>query len=612
MRLDSQFGSEQLWFLLLSWAISLLSAYAMFLLVGNADRNKKAATRYWIAAAAAVFGFGSASMHVVTMLAFEYMIAIDVTSIFVAVGCSLLAYAAFRVMAREEAVGVRLPLSALLLSGAACGLFYLNLFGSQFQAAAVNRELIGISASFSLLGSAASLYLLERRAAHYKWMCALLFGCASTAMVLFGMEGVLGDANEPVTTDKLNEMLRLMVAIIGFGTLLVLCFSLAAWLVVRRFYQIDERYKSLVENSMDMIAILCQEKWEYVNKAGLRLLEAETESELIGGSVFAFLDPKHHDDLRRRLSSLGPGGAYGPLEQEWYTVRNKLIHTEVVVSASTWAGKPAVQVIVRDISERKKNEELLINSEKLYVAGQLAAGIAHEIRNPLTSLKGFLQLLATGRGSSGNYFDIMKSELNRIESIVSEMLMLSKPQVYELTHRDAREIVFDTVNLLAPQALLDSIEVETDLGQEPLWVHGVENQIKQVVLNVLKNAIEAMTGGGTIRVSCLREQGEVVIRIADQGPGIGEEQLSKMGQPFYTTKEKGTGLGLMVSYKIVDNHGGRIRATSELGSGTTVDIVLPYTAPPSGDEAGPGSAGKRAPGPAAYGTRDRDGLDPVI
>jgi signal transduction histidine kinase len=260
-------------------------------------------------------------------------------------------------------------------------------------------------------------------------------------------------------------------------------------------------------------------------------------------------------------------------------MKGKMLHTEVVQTCTRLSGKPVFQVIIRDISERKKNEELLINSEKLYVAGQLAAGIAHEIRNPLTSLKGFLQLIASGRQAGKNYYDIMKSELNRIESIVSELLMLSKPQIYELTHKDIRHIMGDTMTLLEAQAILHNIEMELALREEPLWVRGVENQLKQVFINVLKNAIEAMIEGGKIIITCEREGDRIVVRIDDHGPGIPEEQLSKIGQPFYTTKDKGTGLGLMVSYKIVHNHQGSVRAQSRLGIGTTFEIILPYSPP---------------------------------
>jgi two-component system sporulation sensor kinase A len=335
----------------------------------------------------------------------------------------------------------------------------------------------------------------------------------------------------------------------------------------------------LVENSLDTIAILKGDKWGFVNVSGLSMFEADEPKDLLGKSIYSFLPWQDHDVVRERLQNLIFTGSGRPLEQDWYTLNGKVLHTEIVETMTTLENEPAVQVIIRDISERKKNEELLINSEKLYVAGQLAAGIAHEIRNPLTSLKGFLQLIASGRKNNATYYDIMNSELDRIEEIVSELLMLSKPQVYQLSYHDMRMMMRDTVTLLEAQAILHNIVIEADYGAESLWVYGVENQVKQVFINVIKNAIEAMIDGGAIRVKLSRENDGVYARIHDEGPGIGQDQLAKMGQPFYTTKEKGTGLGLMVSYKIVDNHHGRIQVNSEIGMGTIFEIMLPFRYP---------------------------------
>jgi signal transduction histidine kinase len=316
-----------------------------------------------------------------------------------------------------------------------------------------------------------------------------------------------------------------------------------------------------------------------MNRAGFRMFEVQSEKDIIGKGIYSLLDEKHHSEMAAWLESVQDNEAapIKPIELQWRTVQGTLLHTEMVRVNTTFSGKQIEQVIIRDISERKKNEELLINSEKLYVAGQLAAGIAHEIRNPLTSLKGFLQLIASGRGNKDNFYDIMKSELVRIESIVSELLMLSKPQIYELAFKDTRQMMTDTVNLLETQAILHNVIIEFQAGSKPLWVMGVENQLKQVFINVLKNAIEAMPDGGVVTISMSHdEDGAVNIRIQDQGSGISKEQLSKIGQPFYTTKDKGTGLGLMVTYKIVDNHQGQITAESELGIGTTFIIRLPY------------------------------------
>jgi signal transduction histidine kinase len=135
----------------------------------------------------------------------------------------------------------------------------------------------------------------------------------------------------------------------------------------------------------------------------------------------------------------------------------------------------------------------------------------------------------------------------------------------------------DTVTLLETQANLHNVMIECHADDRPLWVMGVENQLKQVFINVIKNAIEAMPDGGVVLIDMFLDGTDAIsIRIQDEGAGISKEQLSTLGQPFYTTKDKGTGLGLMVTYKIIDNHQGQITAESEMGVGTIFRIRLPY------------------------------------
>lgn len=231
--------------------------------------------------------------------------------------------------------------------------------------------------------------------------------------------------------------------------------------------------------------------------------------------------------------------------------------------------------IAEDITERKQTEELLRKSEMLSAVGQLAAGIAHEIRNPLTALKGFTKLMGSG-GQHGNYLSIMAAELERIEEIVSELLVLAKPQAADFLPKSVASILHDVIMLLETQAIISKVTIETDIEDELPQASCVENQLKQVFINVLKNGVEAMPGGGTFLVKAEKsERGSIRISFIDQGCGIPETKLAKLGQPFYTTKNKGTGLGLMVSYKIIENHRGSMTITSKEGIGTTVVIELP-------------------------------------
>lgn len=231
--------------------------------------------------------------------------------------------------------------------------------------------------------------------------------------------------------------------------------------------------------------------------------------------------------------------------------------------------------VSRDISERKQTEELMLRSEKLLMAGQLAAGIAHEIRNPLTSIKGFLQLLASQMKDKQEFVTIMRSELNRIEEITNELLLLAKPHAHAFHKHELGGLLKQVVSIMEPQSILNNVQVVNIPAMEPLYIRCDENQLKQVFINFIKNAIEAMPNGGLLQVTVERHQEEAVIAFIDQGCGIPEDKLATIWQPFYTTKDRGTGLGLMVSYSIIENHKGRVNVSSELGTGTTFTVHLP-------------------------------------
>jgi two-component system, sporulation sensor kinase A len=244
-------------------------------------------------------------------------------------------------------------------------------------------------------------------------------------------------------------------------------------------------------------------------------------------------------------------------------------------------GNPAESMfgVIQDITERKRTEELLRKSDKLSAVGQLAAAVAHEIRNPLTSVKGFIKLLktsGTGTANAERYIDIVMNELDRIEWITSELLMLSKPQATRFTVLNICTILESVSLLLSSEALMRNIEIAVNCEASNMSVFGESMQLKQVFMNILKNSIEAMEDGGRIEVRASRaNEKEVVVDIIDEGTGILPERIPKLGEPFYTTKEKGTGLGLMVTHRIVEAHLGSIRIASEYGKGTKVTVILP-------------------------------------
>lgn len=228
------------------------------------------------------------------------------------------------------------------------------------------------------------------------------------------------------------------------------------------------------------------------------------------------------------------------------------------------------------VKQRKKTEEMVRKSEMLSMIGQLAAGVAHEIRNPLTSIKGFLQLMQTNATKHEEYFNIMLTELSRIEFIISEFLVLAKPQLVKKERRNLIHLLQNIIVLVETHAILNNVQVFLHFEPELPLIMCEESQLKQAFVNIMKNAIEAMPDGGELLITATRDGADrVLVQFIDDGVGVPEEIMPKLGEPFYTTKEKGTGLGLMVSYKIIENHRGSIQVRSTPQKGTTVEIQLP-------------------------------------
>ncbi|TMW70437.1 PAS domain-containing sensor histidine kinase [Alteribacter natronophilus] len=289
----------------------------------------------------------------------------------------------------------------------------------------------------------------------------------------------------------------------------------------------------------------------------------ESEMSDLKHSFDSETDPKRYEVIRKTDVTLYKKDGTPYLAE--YTVTPMVSDQEVVGTVFTF----------RDITEKKKSEEMLHQSEKLSAVGQLAAGIAHEIRNPLTSLKGFLQLIEIYGNEKKEYFKIMKSEFGRIEQILTELLILSKPQSLDKSSFELNELLVHITALLETQAIIKNIGIEKEFTGKQLHVHCAQHQIKQVFVNLLKNAIEAMDEGGTITVGLAEEERRAVVKVTDEGCGIPKEQLKRVGEPFFSTKETGTGLGLMVTFKIIEEHGGTVQIDSEEGVGSTFTITFP-------------------------------------
>ena len=242
-----------------------------------------------------------------------------------------------------------------------------------------------------------------------------------------------------------------------------------------------------------------------------------------------------------------------------------------------------VLLMITDYTVGKLMEEQAQRNECLTVVGQMAAGICHEIRNPLQSVRGFVQLLQEQNKCNQDvcaYTEIVISEINRINSIIKEFLQLARPSETRFERKDLNCLVRDVTMLVNSEAILRDVEIEEVYGNKIPFLMLDEPRMKQVLINLISNALAAIPCSGTIKLATYYDFhfNEARITVSDNGVGMDAETIGNIGSPFFTTKEEGTGLGLAVSYRIVQDHGGRIQVESILGKGTTFTIILPELA----------------------------------
>jgi signal transduction histidine kinase len=234
-----------------------------------------------------------------------------------------------------------------------------------------------------------------------------------------------------------------------------------------------------------------------------------------------------------------------------------------------------------EITEHRKSAIKIQELEKLSLIGELAAGIAHEIRNPLTSITGFAQMIKerSNDETTDRYLEIMLDELNRISTIVNEFMFIAKPKEnMEIRNTDMNALISHVIEFMKPQANLKGLNLIKSINSDSIiTAHCDPNQLTQVLINLIQNALEATNDSTKKIVFSLKNvhKDSLLIEITDKGSGISQERQKRLFEPFYTTKEKGTGLGLMMCKRIIENHNGTIEVNSQLGEGTTVRIILP-------------------------------------
>jgi len=241
-------------------------------------------------------------------------------------------------------------------------------------------------------------------------------------------------------------------------------------------------------------------------------------------------------------------------------------------------------MILRDITESRRSAQQTIESERLNALMLLAAGVAHEIGNPLNSLHIHLQLMERSvqelrdgaKAELQQSIDVARSEVNRLDSIVTQFLRAIRPSRPQLRPENVNAIVEEAVRFFAPEIQDRGIVVKQELRADLPLLQLDRDQMKQAFYNVIKNSLEAMKRHGTLRIHTDLDDTHVLIRFVDTGGGMSPENLSRVFEPYFTTKPSGTGLGLLIVRRIVREHGGELSIESEKGKGLTLTIRLPY------------------------------------
>ncbi|MBE4910653.1 PAS domain S-box protein [Bacillus luteolus] len=350
----------------------------------------------------------------------------------------------------------------------------------------------------------------------------------------------------------------------------------------RELNRTRELYKLITENATDLIAVVTKELKVIYASPSFETVVGINPDELVDRNVKDLIMSDNIEEYFDVVNQVISTGEPQLLKNRIKSRKDDDIYTDFTVSPiyNTNREFDSFVVVGRNVTDRVKNEATIRNLDRLSIIGQLAAGVAHEIRNPLTALKGFSKLMQDNPNldKREDYLSIIMTELNRIDMIVNEFMSLAKPQAVKYERNNIITIIDSTIQVLHPQAMLHNVEFELNYTVNQVDVFSNAQQLKQVFVNFIKNAIESMAFGGKIKINLsLTENSRVIVTITDEGVGIEKERLRFLGTPFYTTKDKGIGLGLTVSNKIIQEHNGTMVIESKKEEGTKVTVELPCT-----------------------------------
>lgn len=345
--------------------------------------------------------------------------------------------------------------------------------------------------------------------------------------------------------------------------------------------QSEQRYRQLVEVSPDAIFINRGDRILFINREGLELLGAMSPDQILGRSPFDFIHPDSQEQARDRIRQLMEGLDQVPLvEEKFVRVDGSIVDVEVTAARYLDQQEPAIQVVLRDITQRKRLQEQLRRTERVAELGTLASGMAHEIGTPMNVILGRAEYLMnrTSDEPIKKGLQTIVGQVERITRVMNQLLSFARRRTPERRAVDLREVVESSLEMFHERLARHHIVVEMDFEEGCPPVHADADQMSQVLINLLMNAIHALPDGGRVRLATRHVEPDMVeLILADTGSGMPSDVMAKIFDPFFTTKEfgAGTGLGLTVVKGIMEEHGGSISVESEPGKGTTFTLILP-------------------------------------
>ncbi len=382
---------------------------------------------------------------------------------------------------------------------------------------------------------------------------------------------------------RLQRRMLIMSVVLGFILLILFNFLTINqnYRLVREAYQRIRTYsRNILEHMTDAVIAINQKKEiTLFNAAASQLFKIEPD-QILQKSAIQSLPA----DISVLYDALENGKTVKDLEQILEIVNRRLITS--ISTSILYNDKGEIDsafAVIKDLTEKRNLEETLQRKEKLTAMGQLASGVAHEIRNPLNAIGVISQRLNLEfkvKSDEEEYYELtnlMVQEVRRINQIIEQFLKFARPPKLVLMPTNLLELLESTISFIRSEAEANNVKILSDFQSVPALLLD-QNQIKQALQNILRNSLEAIEGPGTIEVrTAMINSSEVAIEIIDSGEGMNKETLSKIFNLYYTTKPKGTGLGLSLVHQIISQHNGRIEVGSEPGKGTRFVIYLPIS-----------------------------------